>query len=530
MADSLRHMMMKLFFCLPLCAVICGAGFLTGCRLISYHNFEPVLQPAKETASITNHTIEVNGGILKYTAIAGYMPIYDSSRRLKANMFFVAYFKDQPDQRIPRPITFAFNGGPGSSSVWLHLGCLGPKRVLLKKPGHIGPSGLVDNEYTWLDMTDLVFIDPIGTGFSYAVDPNDTKTFFEIHKDIDSVGYFIQSFLTKYRKWLSPKYLVGESYGTLRAVGLLQQLQKKYSIRIDDVILISSALNFETISFTKENDLPYALYLPSYTAAAWYHKQLSGQLQADLTKTLAEAQKWAATEYLVMLAKGDNLSRDEKTLLCDKLAAYTGLSPTFIKNHNFRIEVSRFTKKLLKKQHLQIGLIDSRATGIAPWPFSEFIDIDPSLMAVESSFVAAFNNYVAADLNFSSSIPYEALSMKAAKSWNWGSASGGFVNFTETLAGAMTANKNLRVFAAMGYYDLATPFATQEYTFDHLGLDPRIRSNIHRSYYFSGHQIYTSMKSLKKFKKDITFFFGRNVHPDYDQTEQLQISKGEDYE
>jgi carboxypeptidase C (cathepsin A) len=508
MAGFFKYKRSESLFRLLLWASVCGIAFLTGCAQKSQHYPESnILSPAKEQVSTTIHTMEVNGRILKYTAVAGFMPLYDASRKLKANMFFVAYFKDKPDGSSQRPITFAFNGGPGSSAIWLHLGCLGPKRVLLAENGKIVPYILLDNEYTWLDMTDLVFIDPVGTGFSYAVDVNETKTFFEIRKDIDSVGDFIRSFLTKYDKWLAPKYLVGESYGALRAVGLLEYLQRKYSIRIDGVVLLSSALNFETISFKKENDLPYTLYLPSYAAAAWYHKKLSGELQADLTKTLNEAQSWALNQYLVLLAKGDNLSANEQTLLTDKLAEYTSLTPSFIKEHNFRIDVFSFTRELLKKERLQVGLMDSRVTGVAPWPNVESVDIDPSFWAIKSIFVATFNNYVEKDLAFVSMMPYEALSMKAAESWNWGSASGGFVNFTNTLANAMTANRNLKVFAAMGYYDLTTPFSAQEYTFDHLALDPRIKSNLYRSYYFSGHQIYTSKESLEKLKKDVVLFF-----------------------
>jgi carboxypeptidase C (cathepsin A) len=460
--------------------------------------------PPQEQVSVTKHSIQLDGNTLNYTAIAGFLPIMDESGKTEANMFFVAYIKEQEDATAT-PITFAFNGGPGSSSVWLHLGCLGPKRVILQEDKG-PPYTLVDNKYTWLDLSDIVLIDPIGTGFSYVVDKSHEKDFFDVRKDIDSVGNFIRLFLTKYKRWSSPKYLVGESYGTLRAVGLLDYLPNEYGIKIDGVVLISSALNFEMITFKRGNDLPYVLYLPSYTAAAWYHKKLSSDLQADLPKTLKEVQKWADNEYLVLLAKGDNLSAGEQTKLSNKLATYTGLSCEFIRKNNFRINVFSFITELLADKGLQIGLMDSRVTSISVPPRDDYED--PSFGAVRTTFVTALNDYLARSLDFNSVMPYKSLSMKVNSSWQWGSAAGGFVDFTSNLTKAIIANEKLKVFAAMGYYDLTTPFSTQEYTFDHLGLEPSRKKNITYSYYNSGHQVYTSEDSLKKLKTDIATFYG----------------------
>jgi carboxypeptidase C (cathepsin A) len=490
----------KIIFTACAYSVICVADCLFAAS--------PVLEklcPPQEQVSVTKHSIQLDGNTLNYTAIAGFLPILDESGKTEANMFFVAYIKEQQDV-TSRPVTFAFNGGPGSSSVWLHLGCLGPKRVVLQKDAGSPPYMLIDNQYTWLDLSDIVFIDPIGTGFSYVADKSHEKDFFDVHKDIDSVGSFIRLFLTKYKRWSSPKYLVGESYGTLRAVGLLGYLPKEYGIKIDGVVLISSALNFEMISFKKGNDLPYVLYLPSYTAAAWYHKKLSWGLQADLPKALKEVRKWADNEYLVLLAKGDNLSAGEQSKLSDKLSAYTGLSPEFIRKNNFRINVFSFITELLADKRLQIGLMDSRVTGIAVPPGDNYED--PSFGAVRTTFVTALNDYLARNLDFNDVMPYKSLSMKVNSSWQWGSAAEGFVDFTDNLTKAIIANEKLKVFAAMGYYDLTTPFSTQEYTFDHLGLEPDYKKNIHYSYYHSGHQIYTSEDSLKKLKADIAVFFG----------------------
>jgi carboxypeptidase C (cathepsin A) len=475
--------------CTLLCTVSCVAAETT-C-------------PQPQT-SVTEHAVQLNGSTLNYTAVAGFLPILDDSGKTEANMFFVAYFKQQADL-AQRPVTFAFNGGPGSSSVWLHLGCMGPKRVVLHGEPNASPYTLVDNQYTWLDLTDLVFIDPIGTGFSYTADPDKEKDFFDVDKDISSVAGFIRSFLTKYKRWPSPKYLTGESYGTLRAVGLLNYLPNEYGIRINGVVLISSALNFQLISFKHGNDIPYVLYLPSYAAAAFYHKKLSHGLQDDFDKTLAEVRKWADNDYLLLLAKGDNLSSHEKDVLRDKLTAYTGLSADFIKRNNYRVDVFSFITELLANQNLQLGLMDSRATA-PPVPSGNEYE-DPSFSAIKPIFVTALNDYLATNLDFNSPMPYKSLSMKVNQAWQWGSASKGFVDFTGRLGNALTTNPKLKVFAAMGYYDLTTPFRTQEYTFDHLGLDADHRKNIGYHFYPSGHQVYTSEESLIKLKADIAAFF-----------------------
>ena len=481
-----------------LCILICIANYALGAN----PQEKPDLQ--KEQISTTKHKMQLNGKELQYTAIAGFLPIMNESNEVQANMFFTAYIKDGQDS-VKRPVAFAFNGGPGASSVWLHLGCLGPKRVVLEGDGNSSPYALIDNEYTWLDSTDIVLIDPVGTGFSFATDEKNEKDFFEIHKDVSSVGSFIRLFLTKYQRWQSPKYLIGESYGTLRAVGLLNHLPREYGVQIDGVALISSALNFETIMFKRGNDLPYSLYLPSYTAAAWYHKKLNKDLQADLYKAIKESRDWAENKYLVMLAKGDNLSADEQSELSENLAKYTGLAPAFIKNNNFRIEVFTFISKLLEDNRLQTGLMDSRMTIVTVPPDYDYVD--PSLLSAQIKLSTAFNEYLAKDLDIHILKPYKTLSSKVNSGWQWGSASGGFVDFTGDLSKAIVANEKLKIFAAMGYYDLTTPFRTQEYSFDHLGLPAALRKNIHCFYYPSGHQIYTSQESIKKLKDDIGHFF-----------------------
>jgi carboxypeptidase C (cathepsin A) len=463
-----------------------------------------------EKLSVTHHTIKLNGKTLNYTATAGYMPMKDESGKLKANIFFVAYAEDEPEGKSERPISFAFNGGPGAASIFLHLGALGPKRILLTEKGEAlpPPYQLVDNTYTWLDFTDLVFIDPVGTGYSLPAAGEDPKQFWGVKEDIQSIGAFIQLYLTKNGRWLSPKFIVGESYGTTRAAGLSSYLQNNLSITLNGIVLISEAINFQAIVFTAGNDLPYLLFLPSYTAAAWYHKKLSPDLQEDLKKALIEVEQFALNDYLLALAQGDVLSDRERTRIIERLARYTGLSKDRIKTCNLRISRDDFTKELLRVEDRRIGILDSRITGnYTPHDFIE----DPSVFAVTGSLVATWNDYVRKGLKFETDSPYEILSMKANRSWNWSSGTGGlgYVNVSEPLRQAMSENKYLRVFIGSGYYDLDTPYLAAKYAVNHLGLDPSLRNNITLAYYDAGHQMYTDLPSLKKLKADVTEFFNK---------------------
>jgi carboxypeptidase C (cathepsin A) len=465
-------------------------------------------EPPEEKISITRHSIKINGMTLNYTAFAGYLLMKDEAGKLKANIFFTSYIKDEEEDKSHRPITFAFNGGPGAASIFLHLGALGPKRILLTEKGEAlpPPYKLVDNPYTWLDFTDLVFIDPVGTGYSRAAAGEDPKQFWGVKEDIQSIGAFIRVYLTRYQRWLSPKFIAGESYGTTRAAGLSSFLQNKLSITLNGIVLISEALNFQAIVFTPGNDLPYLLFLPSYTAAAWYHRKLSPELQTNLQKTLEEVEQFALNEYLLALAQGDVLSDAERTRIIEKLARYTGLSKARIKKINLRISRDDFVKRLLRVEDRRIGILDSRITGnYTPHDFIE----DPSVFAVTGSLAATWNNYVRKDLKYETDLPYEILSMKANESWNWSSATGGlgYVNVVDTLRQAMSENKYLKVFIGSGYYDLDTPYFAAKYAVNHLGLDPSIRNNVTLAYYDAGHQMYTHLPSLKKLKADVVEFF-----------------------
>jgi carboxypeptidase C (cathepsin A) len=469
-------------------------------------------EPPEEKISITHHSIKINGMTLNYKAFAGCLPMKDEAGKLKANIFFTSYIKDEEEDKAQRPITFAFNGGPGAASVFLHLGALGPKRILLKEEMEASPPPyrLIENAYTWLDITDLVFIDPVGTGYSRAALSEDPKNFWGVKEDIQSVGTFIRLYLTKYNRWLSPKFIAGESYGTTRAAGLSSYLQNKLGINLNGLILISEALNFESIVFTPGNDLPYILFLPTYTTTAWYHHKLSPEFQSNFQKAAEEVEQFALNEYWVALAKGYLLSEPERNRIVEKLASYTSLSKTFIQKSNLRINRDDFTKELLRPEDLRIGVLDSRITG--KYTPQDFIE-DPSVFLVAGLLTATWNDYVKVDLKYENDLSYEILSMKANESWNWSSSTGGlgYVNVVDTLHQAMSENKYLKVLIASGYYDLDTPYFASKYAANHLGLDPKLRKNLTLTFYEAGHQMYTHLPALKKLKTDVEDFFRKAV-------------------
>jgi carboxypeptidase C (cathepsin A) len=463
---------------------------------------QPVVE---EKPVITKHEIKAGSKALKYTATTGMMPIKNQAGDIEAQIFFIAYTLDNAGPARERPLMFSFNGGPGSSSVWLHMGALGPKRVRMLDDGAMPapPFQMVDNDQTWLDQTDLVFIDPVGTGYSRAARPELASRFFGLRGDIESVGEFIRLYLTRYERWSSPLFLVGESYGTTRAAGLAGHLIDR-GIAFNGVILISTIMSFQTARFALGNDLPYVLFLPTYTATAWYHKKLPPDLQQSLRKTLDEVERWAATDYMVALGKGDRLSAEERQMVVDKLARYTGLSKSYIDNTDLRIEIQRFDKELLRDQKRTVGRLDSRFKGIDALAASERPDFDPSMAAIRPPYTAAFNNYVRADLGFKSDLEYYILGGGIGR-WDWGTDNS-YADTSEALRSAFAKNPYLKVLVASGYYDLATPYFAAAYTLNHMGLDPSLRGNIKNTFYEAGHMMYIEKKSLAKLKEDVSAF------------------------
>jgi len=453
---------------------------------------------------VTRHTITATGRELTYTAAAGELPVTGDSGETEAHIFFIAYTAETSTPASQRPLLFIFNGGPGASSVWLHLGAAGPRRVQMLPDGSLPPSPyrLVDNGSTWLDQADLVFIDPVGTGYSRAVKPEFAKKFTSVQGDIESVGKFIRLYLTRYERWGSPLFLVGESYGSFRAAGLSEYLVE-HGIALNGMILISSIMNLQTISFDNGNDLPYALFLPSYAASAWYHKKLAPQLQADLDKTLAAAELWAATDYQSALAKGDRLSPVERQSVVDKLAEFTGLDKSFIDNRDMRVNARTFVRELLRDRRQVIGTMDSRftAANLEPAAHSGF---DPTIATIRPPFTSTFNDYVRRELGFNSELEYFTLGGGIGQ-WDWESKNS-YADTSDNLRNTFAKNPHMKLFVASGYFDLATPHFATDYTLAHLGLTTPLRKNVTVRRYRAGHMMYLDSASLVQLKHDVSDF------------------------
>jgi carboxypeptidase C (cathepsin A) len=480
---------------------------------------ENITPEIKDEIVITQNSVNILGERVSYTTRTGTIVLKEESEKTgaeagvsegeknRARIFFIAYTRNGVTDLATRPITFSFNGGPGSSSVWLHLGVLGPKRVRMEDAGKHTPPPyqLVENAYSLLDQTDLVFIDPVSTGYSRPIEGEKAKMFHAFKKDIESVGDFIRLFITRYQRWSSPKYLIGESYGTTRAAGLSGYLQDRHSLYLNGIMLVSSVLDFGTLNFHPGNDLPYILFLPTYTATAWYHKRLPSDMQEDLYRALDEAKAFALGDYTLALMKGSRLSPTEKKTLTEKLARLTGLSTTYLEQTNLRINIHRFCKELLRDQRLTVGRLDSRFTGIDRDAAGETHEYDPSLSAIMGPYTGALNDYVRRELNYKSDLPYEILTNKV-RPWSFAEHENQYVYVAETLRQAMTVNPALRVHVANGYFDLATPYLATEYTFSHLMLDESLMHNLSMSYYEAGHMMYLHLPSLEKLKQELASF------------------------
>jgi carboxypeptidase C (cathepsin A) len=453
---------------------------------------------------VTKHSIKINGQTINYTATTGYLQLRTEDGKPKANIFFVAYTKDGVADQRSRPMTYTFNGGPGSSSVWLHMGIIGPKRVVMSDKGAVlpPPYSYVDNEYSWLDKTDMVFIDPVTTGYSRAVTGESDKQFHGYEEDIQSMGEAIRLYCTQYDRWHSPKFLAGESYGTTRAAGLSDYMQSRYKFYFNGIVLISSILNMQTARFDIGNDLPFPLFLPTYTATAWYHKKLGADLQKDLKATLKEVEDFALGEYNMALMKGSDLTAEEFTGIAKKLSRYTGLSEEYIRQTNLRIDIHKFNKELRRNEGLTVGRLDSRFTGRDYNDVGVTPEFDPSNDGtISGPYSAALNHYVKAELKFNNELPYEILGGRV-QPWNYNNVQNSYLNVAEPLRKAMSVNPYMKVWVLCGYYDLATPYFAAEYTFSTMGLRPEQKKNVNFTYYEAGHMLYVHKPSLIQVKKD----------------------------
>jgi len=474
---------------------------------------EATAAPPRERLSKTEHRLILDGKEWDYTAVAGELTVGRKEEEAEGRIFYVAY-ELKGGEKSKRPITFAFNGGPGAASVWLHMGSLGPKRISLGKDGRALPPPVqyADNPFTWLLFTDLVFIDPVGTGFSRSI-PDDEKTkkkFYGVRQDIESVAEFIRLYLTRYGRWDSPKFLTGESYGTTRSAGLAWHLHQRYGIALNGILLISPVLDYDTILFHPSNDLPYMLFLPTYAAAVWRHQMLPDNLQQKgLEALLTEVERFSLERYPVFLAKGENLDHREKGELTERLSAYTGLPKEFIEQHRYRISWSDFTTNLLKNKGLFLGRMDSTITGIVPDPTHPYPGYDPSLDPLFGPFSGAINAYLREDLKFESDQVYEFLNNEVNRSWDWSSGMArrqGYLDVSHSLRDALAVNGRLKVFIASGFYDLATPYFTVAYTLSHMWLRDQM-SNVTVRRYPGGHMIYTHGEALERLFQDARSFY-----------------------
>lgn len=466
----------------------------------------------EENVVVTDHTAKINGTDIAYKATAGTLVLKNDGGASKAAMFYVSYTKEGVEDVKSRPVTFCFNGGPGSSSVWLHLGVLGPKRVDVNEEGMAAkqPYQLLDNPYSILDVTDLVFIDPVSTGYSRSAPGEDAKQFHGVEEDVKSVAEFIRLYTTRHERWQSPKFLAGESYGTTRAAALALELHDNHHLYLDGIMLISSVLNFQTINFASGNDLPYVLFLPSYTATAWYHKKLPADLQKlSQAQVLEKAEHFASRDYASALLQGDRLPDAERQKVIEELSRYTGLTNKFVDMSNLRVSLFRFSKELLRDDRRTTGRFDSRLKGIDSDLCQDTFEFDPSYENVVGLFTSTFNDYVRRQLGWKSDDEYQIIA--DVRPWNYGSATNQFLDVASKLKDVMCKNNTLKVYVASGFTDMATPYYATDYTFSHLSLDPTLQPNVTVKKYQGGHMMYLYKPTLVEMKRDLAEFIKQRL-------------------
>ena len=469
--------------------------------------------PPKPEQFVTRHTIVVGGKSITYTATAGTLILRDKDAEPIASMGYIAYIESDVKDPSARPITFAYNGGPGSSSLWLHMGALGPRRIVVTDAGPTPPPPyrVVDNASTLLDRSDLVMIDPVGTGVSKAVGKKKDKDFWGTDPDIEEVSRFIRQYVTDNGRWNSPKYLLGESYGTTRSAGVVDYLQSRMGMSFNGVVLVSVALDVEAIFNWRGNDRPFPLFLPTYAATSWYHKVLPDR-PAALDPFLEQARAWALGPYTAALMKGDQLTSKEEDSIATGLRYFTGLSVDYLKKANLRVTEGEYTAELLREHGETVGRLDSRFTGVMFDQLTQNAEYDPQSAAIEDAFTAAFLDYYHKDLGVPADHDYK-ISADVGEPWDWKHrAPDGshqmMVNTGPDLAHALEFNPNLHVLVLNGRFDLATPFLATEYMIGHLELPPALRPHVVMKYYDAGHMMYVNEEALRRMKADIAQLFG----------------------
>ncbi|MFT5104430.1 MAG: carboxypeptidase C (cathepsin A) [Pseudoalteromonas tetraodonis] len=462
-------------------------------------------QSGAEKTSETTGSVTVGGKKIDYTATAGTIQLKDKKDEARASVFYIAYTRDGVSDLSKRPVMFCFNGGPGSSSVWLHLGAFGPKRVHMGADGIEAPAPpykLVENEYSVLGDTDLVFIDPVSTGYSRAEKGQDAGQFHGFSEDIDSVADFIRLYVTRHGRWESPKFLAGESYGAIRASGLSNTLQSRYGMYLNGVVLVSGLLDFRSLSPADGSDLPYVTFFPAMTATAHFH----GKVKGDLKELVAEAEAFALGPYTSALAKGLSLPEEELKAVAATAAKLTGIDAGNYEKTNLRLGSTVFRKLLLQETSTVTGRFDGRVTSKDPVPFGVYPEDDPSYSKIYGAYASTMNHYVRQDLKFESDLPYDILSGNV-RPWSYKQFTNRYVSVSNDLERALRSNEHLQFFVACGYHDLATPHLAIRYSIDHLEIHPDLRKNFRTEFYDGGHMMYTNLPSLKKLQLDLAKFF-----------------------
>jgi carboxypeptidase C (cathepsin A) len=460
--------------------------------------------PAVEKVSTTHHNITIGGKQIAYTADAGTMVLRDDDGKPNASVFYISYSRDDA-QKTNRPVTFFFNGGPGSASIWLSMGIMSPKYPEMGPAGAqpAPPYNLVDNPNSPLDVTDLVQVDAMMTGYSRPAPGINASEFTGARNDITMFAKFIRNYLDKYDRWASPKYLFGESYGTFRSAGLSSELQDN-GIELNGIMLLGTVLDFKGIRQSATNDLAFATFVPTYAATAWFHKKLPADLQKmSLEDVVQQARDYAFGDYLTALTKGNSLTAAERTEVAKQLARLTGVSETYAMNTNLRIDAGTYRTELLRDRRLTLGRYDSRMTGLNGNAASTRQDYDPSDVAPTGAFMSAFMRFLHNDLKYESNLEYYMGGHTGR--WDYSNFSG-YPTEIESLREAMAKDPYLHVLVGAGYYDMATPFANAEYEFDHLGFDQTYRDRVKFNYYESGHMAYLNQPSAKQLKANIADF------------------------
>jgi carboxypeptidase C (cathepsin A) len=468
--------------------------------------------PAEPESVVTHHSITVGGQRIDYTARVGNIVLRDSADEPIGSLFYTSYTRDGVKDATRRPITFAYNGGPGSSSIWVHMGAFGPRRVDIPDTTHVAPPpyDLVDNQYTILDKTDLVFIDPIGTGFSEPIGKGKGKDFWGVDQDARSLAQFVSRYLAQNERWNSPRYLLGESYGTTRSAALVNYLQDRDNMDFNGVILMSAVLDFQTITFDPGNDVPYIMYLPSYAAVAAYFDALP-QKPANLTSFLDEVERFATTDYATALLAGSKLPQARRDSVLDRLQRYTGLGREYLDRADLRVDPGEFEKELLREHGEVVGRLDARFTGPTGDLLEQRAPYDPQSSDISSAYTSLFNHYLHTELGFGKDKQYVVSGRVQPWDWTHGERRGwpGHTNVAVDLAEALQRNTHLQVLLNSGIYDLATPYYAAEYTMDHLDLPKELRDHVQIVEYDAGHMMYVHPQSLAKLKASIASFIDR---------------------